>query len=157
MTLFTQVNTLVTRTLLSLIEKIEEGCCTPRDIKRLQLRLETLGNITSPLQLLLLESAAIIRRKQDSLQVVTLEAMRTRLSNAVQTIKPKRRRPERVPKSQLRMGASDLQLDRMPVVCPDGARVVLSWDPDRKGIVVLADSPISIVPQGPRSVLLLVR
>lgn len=67
-----------------------------------------------------------------------------------------RRKPA---KGRLRIGATDIELERVSLTCHTGASITLWWDPNRKGIFVLGapHSEVSIVPQGPNALVLRVR
>lgn len=68
-------------------------------------------------------------------------------------------RSKKASKGKLRIGATDVELDKVPIVCPNGARVTLWWDSRRKGIFVLGQShgEVHVLPEGPNALVLKVR
>lgn len=155
------VATLVDENLRALIKKIEAGTCTQRDIERVRNRFEKLGEHEGPLQSRLLKNAAFLTKNRANLHVVALESMRKAFAAqepvAPAVTKPGRKR--KASKGRLRIGVSDVELDKVPVVCQTGASITLSWDSRRKGFFILGapHSEISIVPQGPNALVLRVR
>jgi hypothetical protein len=71
----------------------------------------------------------------------------------------KTRSKRKAARGKLLIGATDIELDKVPIICPNGARITLSWDSNRKGLFVLGmpHTEITLLPQGPNALVLKVR
>lgn len=157
----TDLTGIVNKSIPALIKKIEDGVCKQRDIERLRERLLKLEARVpvSPFQKRLLRNAAFLERNRANLSVVALEVMRKALAQELVWLTTKPDHKRKASKGKLRIGVSDVELEKVSVVSQTGASITLSWSERRKGFFIVAppDSETSVVLVGPDGFVLQVR